>query len=139
MRWEGRAASSSSSSKVELVEGQHRRAQQRRGSGEDERGDLLDSLSQFCSEREERWGERCLVWWGCRSCGRAQAVVFSVPGEGSVERKEMAVVAIRFIVDQSDHVLLWSLSLVLLSAGTAGDDWELNVSMWTLFLGDFDS
>jgi hypothetical protein len=31
------------------------------------------------------------------------------------------------------------LSLVLLSAGTAGDDWELNVSMLTLFLGDFDS
>jgi hypothetical protein len=54
MGGETASSSSSSSSKVELVEGQHRRAQQRRGSGEDERGDLLDSLSQFCSEREER-------------------------------------------------------------------------------------
>jgi hypothetical protein len=30
---------------------------------------------------------------GGRSCGRAQAVVFSAPGEVSVERKEMAVKA----------------------------------------------
>jgi hypothetical protein len=52
MGWDGSAGgetASSSSSEVELVEGQHRRAQQMRGSGEDERGDLLDSCSQFCS------------------------------------------------------------------------------------------
>jgi hypothetical protein len=53
MGWDGSAGGETAiSSEVELVEGQHRRAQQRRGSGEDERGDLLDSLSQFCSERE---------------------------------------------------------------------------------------
>jgi hypothetical protein len=48
---------------------------------------------------------------------------------------------------QSDHVLLWSLSLAIspgTGRGTSGDDewsisWELNVSMLTLFLGDFDS
>jgi hypothetical protein len=52
MGWEcGRETATSS--EIELVEGQHR-AQRGEEAREDQRSDLIDSCSQFCSEREVR-------------------------------------------------------------------------------------